>query len=285
VTDRPEPGTLAWLFAPVWAGGWTLTRWLWCLGAVLCLGPRALGIGDAYGAADMVFTSRTPLYLASWFYLDERGAWALWLLGMLGIGLVARGGRAFYPGWALWLVGNWTLLAQEALNVKAYDRLLFWVAVALLFSPAGERDLTSKYRSPFARYVLLVVYCACYGSTGILKLLYEPTWFTGEVLAFHLLHPWFGSKPLGIWISGHLWLTAFMGWWTVLFEAAFPFLIWFKRVSPFLLGIGFCFHLGLLFLMDVGPFMFCAISAYPALVHPEAAREMWERWGRSLPGR
>jgi hypothetical protein len=273
-----EPGTLAWLYVPEWAGGWELLRWAWAFAAFLCIAPRALGIGDAFGAPDMVFASFFPLNLASSLALGAQGAWALWVTGIVGVGCVAWGGRAFYPGLALWLIGNWGMLSEEALNAKAYDRLLLWIAAALVLSPAWERGLTGKWRSPLPRLFLINVYCAAYGSTGILKLLYEPTWWTGEVLSFHMLHPWFGGKPLGVFISSHLWLTAFMGWWTVAFEALFPFLVWFRRINPFVLVLGFCFHLGLLFLMDVGPFMFVAISAYPVLLHPEVARGLWERW-------
>ena len=278
MSGPPEPGTLAWVFRPQWAGGWALTRWLWVFAAVLCLGPRAWGIGDVYGAEDMVFTSFFPLDLASRFPLDARGAWGLWALGLTGIGCVAWGGRLFHVGILVWAVGNWGLLGQEALNCKAYDRLLTWVALALLMSPAWERGLTAKWRSPLARLVLVNIYCAAYGSTGILKLIYEPTWWTGEVLAYHLLHPWFGGKLLGVYLSDQLWLTAFMGWWTVIFEAVFPFLVWFKRLNPFLLALGFSFHVGLLFLMDVGPFLFVAVSAYPVLLHPELGRTAWERF-------
>ena len=56
-----EPAsTMESFMTPVWAGGWVLTRILWCIAALIMLVPRAWGIGDAYGASDMVFTH--PFY-------------------------------------------------------------------------------------------------------------------------------------------------------------------------------------------------------------------------------
>ena len=136
-----------WLFEPEWAGGWAATRVLWALAAFLAHTPRITGIGDVYAAPDMIFASGW-YRLSELFYMTPTHAYLLWAIGMLGIGMVAFGGRSFRPGMLLWLIGTWSLLSYEALNIKAYDRLLTWIALALIFSPAGERDLAHKYRSP-----------------------------------------------------------------------------------------------------------------------------------------
>jgi hypothetical protein len=180
-------------------------------------------------------------------------------------------------GLVLWIIATEILHFHEALNVKRYDVLFLWFAIALLFSPAGQADLHRKWRSPFSRYFLTIVFCAIYGSTGILKLIYEPGWWTGAPLDHFLLHPLFGQKPVGLMLSGSF-LTAPMGWWTLAFEVLFPFLIWFRRTNLLLLVLGVGFHLGLLFLMDVGAFSFVAMAAYPALLHPEVGRDLHARF-------
>jgi len=266
------------LFAPQWAGGWTLTRWLFAVAALRCHAPRWHGIGDAYGASDMVFVS-SVWRLSSVFVMTEDLAWFFWALGLVGIGLVAWGrGAALYLGLLAWLVGCYTLLGTEALNVKAFDRLLLWVGVGLLCSPASEAGLTRKYRSPVGRWVLLLAFCSIYGSTGLFKLFTEPGWWTGETLAFHLVNPTHGGQPLGVWMSSQRLLVRVMSWWTVLFEVAFPILIWFRRSNPWVLLMAAGFQVGLFWLMNIPQFFYVTLAAFPVLLHPEVARGLWERF-------
>jgi len=265
------------LFDPEWAGAWTLTRWLFALAALRCHGPRFFGIGDAYGAQDMVFT--VGIYrLAEYFTMTPEMATGFWLLGMVGIALIAWGrGAALYIGLAAWFVGSWTLLAHEALNIKAFDRMLLWVAIAVAFSPASQTGLTRKYRSPVGRWLMLLAFCSIYGSTGFFKLLLEPGWWTGETLQFHLVNPNHGGTALGAWLSSYKIPVMIMSWWTVVFECAFPFLIWFRRSNPWVLLLALGFQFGLFWLMNIPQFFFVMVSAFPVLLHPEVARGLWER--------
>lgn len=263
--------------APVWAGGWTLTRALWCAAAVIMLMPRAWGIGDAYGASDMVFPHHF-YNLNSYVFVTPAMAWSAWAVGLVGVAMVGYGRFLLRPGVLVWFAGNWFLLASETLNIKAYDRLFLWISLALLLSPAAEKELTRKDRSPLGRYTMLIVYCAIYGSTGMTKLLHESSWLgDGSVLAYGMVDLNFGSKAFGAWMSKQTWLIAPMAWSTVAFEVGFPFLVWFRRVNPWLLLVGFAFHFGVVSTMNVGAFFYVAIVGYPVLLHPEAARSLYLR--------
>ena len=253
-------------FRPQWAGGWGVTRVAYALACLWGHVPRVWRIADAYAADDMRF-SRGPLWLPDVWRMTVPSATATWAVATAGLLGLLWGGRAAKPGLWIWLVASWLFMSSEALNIKAYDRLWTWIALVLILAPIGERSLTTKWRSPVARWLLLTVYCALYGSTGWLKALEEPRWWSGQVLAYHLLHPWFGSFPLGIWVSDKPWLTAPMSWWTVIFEVAFPFAIFVRRLHPWILAAGILMHFGILSLMDVGPFSLIAVSAYPALLH------------------
>lgn len=276
VSPAPE-GQLERLFAPEWAGGWAAMRVLFVVAAAWGHLPRVLAVPDVYAAEDMVFTA--GIYrLAEYVTFTPTTAYGLWTTATLGLAFVLWGGRLAKPGVILWLFGAGALLAEEALNVKAHDRLLFYLAIGLLLSPVGERGLHAKWRSPAARWYLLVVFCALYGSTGMLKLLYEPGWWDGTALPAHLVHRTFGrGHALAAWVSGQTWITAPMGWWTVAFEVGFPFLVWFRRTNYWVLAAGAAFHLGIFVLMDVGAFSLVAVAAYPALLHPEEARRLWGR--------
>lgn len=273
MNDRAS-ATMESFMAPVWAGGWGLTRILWCFAALIMVVPRAWGIGDAYGAFDMVLTH--PSYnLNSYVFVTPAMAWAAWGLALVGIAFVARGRYLLHAGLLIWFVGNWSLLMNEVMNIKAYDRLFLWISFAMFLSPAWETKLTEKYRSPLGRYALLVVYCAIYGSTGLTKLLHESSWLgDGSALAYGMLDLNHGGSALGAWISGQTWIVAPMSWMTLAFELGFPFLVWFRRVNPWLLLVGFTFHALVMLTFHVGAFFFVATTAYPVLLHPEAAREL-----------
>jgi hypothetical protein len=264
------------LYAPVWAGGWAATRLVFATVSLVCLLARAPALADAYAADDMVFAT-WPFHLADHVRITLHTAWILWGLGALGLVGVLAGGRTLRPGLLLWVVTNWVLLAAEALNIKAHDRLGLWISLALLLSPAAEHGLTGKLRSPASRWFLVLVFCGIYGSTGWLKLLEEPAWWSGDVLALHLVHRYFGGGALAAWLSGQRWLVTPMGWTTVIFEASFPLLVWVRRVNPWWLLVGASFHVGIAALMNVGPFSWVALSAYPVLLHPEVAQALYER--------
>jgi len=274
------------LFEPAWAGGWAWMRRCWALAALACVLPRFGSVEDAYAASDMIF-SRGPWFLADHVVLGPAAVYGLLAGCALCLVAVARGGRLFVPCLLLFLLMNWTVLSAEALSIKGSDRLLTQTGLVLLFSPAREKDLRNAWRSETARWFLLVVYMALYGSTGWLKLLKEPAWWSGKVLANHLVHPWFGSRPLGVWVSAQPWLTIPMSWTTVLAEALFPLLVFFRRTNPWILALLAGMHLGILLLMDLWRFSLVSVAGYPVLLHPGIAREIqlrWQAWRQSRRG-
>ncbi|MBM4368186.1 MAG: HTTM domain-containing protein [Deltaproteobacteria bacterium] len=264
------------LFEPNWAGGWTATRLLFACAALWGHWPRFARVEDAYACTDMLFTTG-PWQLANYVVWTPTTAYALWFVGLAGILGLFVGGRFFRPGMILYLLGAWALLAEEAINVKAHDRLSLWVALGLLLSPAHERGLGEKWRSPVARHFLLIVFGWLYWSTGSLKLLEEPGWRDGSAMQYALLHRFHAGGPLALWLSEQALACRVLGWFTVAFEMSFPVLVMWRRSNPWVLLGGAAFHLGVLALMNVGAFSAVALSAYPALLHPEVARGWWSR--------
>jgi hypothetical protein len=266
------------IFKPQWAGGWSAARVLFAVVALLTHGPRIMHIEDAYASTDMLF-AQFPFRFNDHFILSTQTATIFWAVGIAGCLMILWGGRLAKIGICVFLLGSWVLLFSESLNIKAYDRLLTWVAWGMLLGPIGERGLTAKHRSPVGRWFVLWCYAAIYGSTGFHKLLMEPQgWFSGEILSLHVLHRYFGMTQLGIWISDKLWITAPASCFTLLFECGFPLLIWWRRTSHWVLLAGVLMHIGILLMMNVGPFSYVAIAAYPVLLHPQTAERWWMRW-------
>lgn len=266
-------------FSPTWAGGWGLTRWLFALAALVAHLPRYQQIQDAQACPDVVQTVG-PLALADSILLSEVQSLGLWAVGLVGLAGLLRGGRWAKPGLLVWLVSYYGIIGFGGLSARVPERLFLWVSLGLLLAPIGERQLTLKARSPAVRWYFLVLAASLYGSTGWLKALLEPAWWTGEALAYNLVDRDFGLGRLGVWVSGKTLLTQVLSWTTLAIEASFPLLIWFRKTNPWVLLAALCMHVGIESLMTVGALSVLTLSLFPILLHPDVARGLWERHGR-----
>jgi hypothetical protein len=255
--------------------GWPVFRVLFAVAGLLTWLPRAAHLTETYSSAGIVIAAgRVPLAeTAVW---SPTTAWALWGATVLGLLLVGAG-RLVRVGLLLFALAACALMFEEGLNMKAYDRLMLWQAFALLLAPAAAARVQDG--SPVARYTLTLTYCGLYGMTGWNKILEEPLWWRGVPLAYDLVERNFGGKPLGIWLSGHIWMLAPMCWLTLIFEAGFPLLVWVRRVNPWLLALGAFFHAMTVLTLHVNTFGLVATAAYPVLLFPERAEALiiWAR--------
>ncbi|MFT5686245.1 MAG: hypothetical protein ACI8RZ_007201 [Myxococcota bacterium] len=261
------------LFAPIWAGGWASARVLFVLAALVAHLPRLGQIRDAVQYPGVLLTSG-PMRLVEQVQLTGGQATGLWVAGLVGLSALLWGGRAAKPGLVVWLVSYYPMIILTGLSARVPERLFLWVAVGLLMAPISERRLTEKHRSPAARWYLMIVFCALYGSTGWLKALMEPAWWTGEALSYDLVDLHFGLKPAGVWLSGQPGITRALSWGTIVIEASFPLLIWWRRSNPWILLAALCMHLGIELLMTVRALSFVTLAMYPVLLHPEVAQRL-----------
>lgn len=274
-------GSLERLFAPRWAGGWAGARIAFGLAALYAQALRYPDVRDALAAPNVVFASG-PTRIADHVLLGPVTAWGVWAAGLLPVLAILVGGRWAKPGIVGWLLLHAGLLAAMGLNVRVPERLILWIAAGLLLGPVGERDLTEKHRSPAPRWFLSLVLSGLYGSTGWLKLLAEPAWWTGEALRYDLVDRFHAGGWLATWLSGHPSLCLGISWFTMLFEASFPILIWWPAATPWLLLGGVAMHLGIGTLMRVGPLGVMAVAAYPAVCDPDRAAAIWMATRRRL---
>jgi len=248
-------------FSTTATDGWKVMRVLFSISGLLTWMPRSLYLSDNYSSAGIVLPGG-PMGLTHYVVWSPLTAWLLWALLITSL-LFVLTGRFSKPALVVFVVCTIALLGVERLNMKAYDRLLWWQAGALLFAPSQSQG------SPMPRYLLMLIYCGIYGSTGWMKILIEPQWWTGKVLAYDLVDINFGCTSLGAWLSDKAPLVTAMSWWTLLFEAAFPFLIWFRFTNKWILVSGFLMHIGIMLTMSVNTFSLIALSAYPVLLHPK----------------
>lgn len=251
--------------------GWPWARRAFALAALATWIPRGWHLPDNYSSAG-VLVERSALPLTHWVVYSPPVAWALWGVILLGLALFGVG---VWPrvGLGSATVAMWALNFHEGLNFKAYDRLMFWVSLLLLLTPTAMLVRGAR-GSPATRHALRLVYAGIYGSTGMMKLLMEPTWSNGDVLRYALVDNNFGLRPLGVWVSSVPALCAVLGWGTVAFEVGFPLLIWWARARVPLLLVGVAFHLGTFGMMHVNTFAVVAIAAYPVLLDAGQARRL-----------
>ena len=72
-------------------------------------------------------------------------------------------------------------------------------------------------------------------------------------------------------------LLNLLTWATLLFEGSFIFLVWNRRIRPWVLGIGVLFHIGIDLFFDVGFFSWAMLIAYLAFLPPEVADRVLDR--------
>jgi hypothetical protein len=132
--------------------------------------------------------------------------------------------------------------------------------------------------------VLQIQLAVIYLTTGLAKLLGDckldddglllaGTWWEGSsihfVLNYVIMSRWsFAQFPLP------LWLTAIMSYTSLFFEIFFLLLVLNRRLRPWVLVFGLCFHIGIWLTVEVGWFSFYTMAFYGVWV----PCTFWDRW-------
>lgn len=116
-----------------------------------------------------------------------------------------------------------------------------------------------------------------YGMTAYAKL-QKDVWVEGRAIRGFLAMPTYSTWPM--W-HDHWPFMKPLTWGTLAFECAFPLLIWFRPIRPWLLLAGVAFHVGIDVLMQVPLFSWTMICAYIVFVPDERV----ERWMNAVEQR
>ncbi len=102
-------------------------------------------------------------------------------------------------------------------------------------------------------------------------------WLNGTALGTILSIPEFSRNfILGFAHPDH-WLFMLLTWATLLYQVAFPILIWWKKAKPYLLVVGVMFNLGIAITMGLVDIAVVMIAAY-AILLDEATIEKMKSW-------
>jgi hypothetical protein len=264
-----------------WAGGWFFARILFGAVSLLNIIPRFFMIEDLFSSNDMRFVY-SWYSLGKLYEISTTEAYMLCLISMLGLLGFMYGKRFFHIGLLLWFFGNTMYLTSEALNVKAYDRLSFFIGLIFLISPAYKKNVLKITVSRYPRILMMILFSSLYLSTGLNKVMHQPAWLTGEALSHHLNHQWHSGNAIALWFSTKPIFMLFLSIFTLLFEVSVGVLIWIARCNPYILFIGLLFHLGVEVLMNVGAFGLIVLSLYPVLLDPDYLRTQCLRFSKYI---
>ncbi|MEX1097699.1 MAG: HTTM domain-containing protein [Planctomycetales bacterium] len=114
------------------------------------------------------------------------------------------------------------------------------------------------------RRLMQILVCLVYLGAAATKFR-TPDFATGDLLFFSLLDLRWGGEWLGMWLVAHPKLLVLSSYATLLFETAFPLLVWVPRLRRPMLVAAVLFHLSLGYIMTLfvfTPVMLAALCAF-----------------------
>jgi hypothetical protein len=178
-----------------------------------------------------------------------------------------------------------SLQRQAPLVFNSGDLLLRQVAIAVALAPGGyllsvdarraHRRATTTTAPPPTRAPWALRFLQLNLAVGYLLSAWAKargaTWNDGTAVARALRIVDVQRFAPPEWFMEQADLLNLLTWFTLGFETAFLFLVWHRRLRPWVLGVGIAFHLGIDVFFDVGFFTPALFLAYLAFLPPEHA--------------
>ncbi len=192
------------------------------------------------------------------------------------------------------LVALVCLFALQRTNTTIFnsgDLALRLIGFSVVLAPSGLRwsvDATRRRRSgapppppraPWALRLLQLHIAVGYFLSAIGKLR-GGTWHDGTALEWALRIEDLQRFVVPGWLLEQSVLLNLLTWATLAFEASFLFLVWDRRLRPWVLGAGVLFHLGIDLTLDIGWFSIVMWLSYLAFVPPDVADQILARLDR-----
>jgi hypothetical protein len=292
--DEPASKVDRFLFAPQSTAPMTLVRVLW--GAMAALWALSL-LPDI----DPFFTTGNLRYedqlgKGSWNLLDHIG-WsgapaAACLMLVLAGALTMVGWRTRASSFAAALL----MLSLQRTNVHVFnsgDLLLKLIGISVMLSPCGllwsldarrrqRRDeQVDLQRAPWALRLLQLQVALGYALSAWAKLR-GTAWNNGTAIALALRLEDLDRFQAPEWLFNQSIILNLFTWATLLFEASFIFLVWNRRLRPWVLGAGVLLHLGIDVFLDIGWFSYAIFLSYVAFIPPDIADRLVAKVQRTL---
>ena len=178
-----------------------------------------------------------------------------------------------------------SLQRQNPTIFNSGDLALRQVGIAVALAPSGlllsldarrRGSGDAPLRAPWALRLLQLELAVGYALSAWAKLR-GATWHEGTAIGRAMRIEDLQRFTPPEWFFEQDVLINVLTWGSLAFEAAFLFLVWDRRLRPWVLGVGVAFHLGIDVFFDVGFFSWAMFAAYLAFVPPDVA-DRWIAW-------
>jgi hypothetical protein len=184
------------------------------------------------------------------------------------------------------------LLGLQRANTTIFnsgDLALRIIGISIALSPCGllwsvdairARRLgggPAPWRAPWALRLLQLQIAVGYALSGWAKLRGN-MWHEGTALGMALRIEDLQRFAAPEWLFDQTIALNLLTWATLAFESSFLFLVWSRRLRPWVLGIGVAFHLAIDIVLDIGFFSAALWISYAAFIFPEVADRVVGKW-------
>lgn len=175
--------------------------------------------------------------------------------------------RNFFVAYGADLIGTMWLFYLSWTKHNAYFSILNY------FKKDRIEKIKCDLLSSAGARLIQIHLCIIYGFTGLQKLK-GMSWWDGTSL-------WtvWGNKQMTVvdmaWTSQFPLMIAVFVFLTLFFEVYFPVLVWRPKIKPWILGFGFCFHLGIAVTMGIWSFASVMVSSYFLFLSQDFRLSLW----------
>ena len=252
-----------------------------------------VSLEDSFLLSEYPWIEPVPDFHWNLFGLSASPTWAGFLFVLYGFSVLAMmlGWRTRIATLLVFLL-TVSIHRREPFIWTGGDFLLQIFAFWLLFVPAGAALSVDAWRrqqvsdaAPVVRSwtlrLLQAQLALVYLSTFLLKLGTD-SWKDGTAL-FHAWQLPYYARPWSASLATVPGLPEAGTFGTMLFELAFPVLIWSRRCRPWLLLLGVTIHVGIELTFRAGPFSWVMLAAYIPFLAPTPLRGWLGRFFLGVP--
>jgi len=241
-----------------WAG-WAVYGWLFVMFVFLVLNMEMLwGRGSMQWMRYAEATRLNNLFMHL-FYVKSHAPWVLAVHG-ISLVLAAFGWGGAVPRMLVFVTAG--MLYFSAFSVLNGGYALIWQlsGFLVLFNRSGLWMWFGDWSRPLLWALRMQVVTVYFFSA--LNKLQGTTWLDGSAVYYALRNDAFAGSGLDALVQSWPTLAAALTWGGLVYQCAFPLLIWFSRMRPYLLMAGVVFHLFIALFMGLPDFGLAMVLSY-----------------------
>ncbi|MDQ8003769.1 MAG: HTTM domain-containing protein [Pedobacter sp.] len=129
--------------------------------------------------------------------------------------------------------------------------------------------------NPVATCAIIIQITFVYFFTALAKL-QGSLWLNGTAVFYTMRVAEFRATDWNIPLTRNYFFVVLATYFTLLWELAFAFLIWFKKTKFWIIGLGFFFHVGIFIFMRIDNFSWIMIGSYALFIDDDEYRMIKE---------